>query len=102
MKYGIVAIILLIQASCAMKMKKETPTTGEDLSPLIWETKASIHDIRKNKTNQISIDLIAIKNQKLRLEASATLGYQVGSLIMSQTEFIAIINGSFGASFILI
>ena len=75
-----------------MKLKKESTNPVEDTSvPMSWDTKASIHDIKKNKTNQLTIDLVAIKNHKLRMEASATLGYQVGSLIMNQNEFIAII-----------
>lgn len=60
-------------------------------TPFSWETKASVKDIRKNKMNQVTIDLVAIKNQKLRMEASATLGYQVGSIIMNQNDFVAVI-----------
>lgn len=60
-------------------------------TPFGWETKAAVKDIRKNKTNQVTIDLVAIKNQKLRMEASATLGYQVGSVVMNQNDFVAII-----------
>lgn len=84
----------LINVSCAMKMKKdgEGSLSGETLgTPFSWETKANIRDLRKNKTNQVTIDLVAVKNQRLRMEASATLGYQVGSLVMSQGEFIAVI-----------
>lgn len=76
-------------------MKKDiTANVGTDElkgTPFSWETKAAIRDIRKNKTNQVTIDMIAIKNQKLRLEASATLGYQVGSLVMGPAEFVAVI-----------
>ena len=88
----IILSILLLQAGCSLKPKKETSLgVSEEQGPLSWETKASIRDIRKNKTNQITIDVIAIKNQKLRMEASATLGYPVGSLVMSQNEFVAVI-----------
>lgn len=89
--YLLTIIVLVFQVGCALKMKKDTAATVDDLAAFSWETKASIRDIKKNKTNQVTIDLVAIKNQKLRLEASATLGYQVGSVIMNQNEFIAII-----------
>ena len=92
MKNGLLVLILLLQISCAMKMKKDTSAAiGTDVVPMSWETKASIRDLRKNKTNQVTIDIVAIKNHKLRMEASATLGYQVGSLVMNQNEFVAII-----------
>lgn len=91
----LVLVLPLLNISCAMKMKKDgSDSLGSDElkgTPMSWETKAAIRDIRKNKTNQVTIDLIAIKNQKLRMEASATLGYQVGSLVMSPNEFIAVI-----------
>lgn len=83
---------MLLQISCAMKMKKDAaPNSEAKLGPMAWESKASIRDLKKNKTNQLTIDLVAIKYQKLRMEASATLGYQVGSLIMNQSEFVAVI-----------
>lgn len=91
----LILVLSLLNISCAMNMKKDGSDSlgNEELkgTPLSWETKAAIRDIRKNKTNQVTIDMIAIKNQKLRLEASATLGYQVGSLVMSPNEFIAVI-----------
>ncbi len=91
---NLILVLSLINISCAMKMKKdgEGSLTGETVgTPFTWETKANIRDLRKNKTNQVTIDLVAVKNQRLRMEASATLGYQVGSLVMSPTEFIAVI-----------
>jgi hypothetical protein len=83
---------MALQMGCALKMKKDAPMSATtDAIPMSWETKASIKDIRKNKTNQVSIDVVAIKNQRLRMEASATMGYQVGSLVMTAGEFVAVI-----------
>ncbi len=89
----LITAILLLQTSCALKGSKPTTTLSvvDDQTPMAWETKASVRDIRKNKTNQLTIDLVAIKNLKLRMEASATLGYQVGSLVMTTTDFVAVI-----------
>lgn len=91
----LILVLPLINISCAMKMKKDgAGSVGNNEAvgtPFSWETKANIRDLRKNKTNQVTIDLVAVKNQRLRMEASATLGYQVGSLVMSPGEFIAVI-----------
>lgn len=85
-------LFLAMQIGCAMKMKKDSqPAITEDTAVWSWETKAAVKDIRKNKTNQISIDVVSIKNQKLRMEASATLGYQVGTLVMGPNDFVAVI-----------
>lgn len=88
----IAILFLAMQVGCAMKMKKDSPPTpSEDTAVWAWETKASVKDLRKNKMNQITIDVVSIKNQKLRMEASATLGYQVGTLVMGPTDFVAVI-----------
>lgn len=92
---NLVLFLSLINIGCAMKMKKDgVGTVGSTegiATPFAWETKANIRDLRKNKTNQMTIDLVAVKNLRLRMEASATLGYQIGSLVMSPSEFIAVI-----------
>jgi hypothetical protein len=46
-----------------------------------WETKAQVKDFKQNQTNNLSIDMVAVKNQLLRMEISATLGYPVASLV---------------------
>lgn len=61
------------------------------LQKFIWETKAQIRDLKRNKNNNVSIDFLAIKNYKLRLEIQAALGIQVGSLGMTQEQFVAIL-----------
>lgn len=65
-----------------------------DISKLpkyMWETKAQIRDLKRNKNNNVSIDFLAVKNQRLRLEIQATMGIQVGTLGMNQENFIAIL-----------
>lgn len=61
------------------------------LQKFIWETKAQIRDLKRNKNNNVSIDFLAIKNYKLRLEIQAALGIQVGTLGMTQEQFVAIL-----------
>lgn len=51
-----------------------------------WETKAQIKNLKDGKTQSVSIDIFAVKNQRARFEISALLGYQVASVVMSPNE----------------
>jgi len=52
-----------------------------------WETKAQIKDLRSNKNHSVSIDIAAVKGEKMRLEVSATLGYQVASVVINRQGY---------------
>ena len=45
-----------------------------------------IRDLQKNKTQSVSIDILALKNDRARFEITALLGFKVASLVMSQKE----------------
>ena len=45
-----------------------------------------IRDLRQNKTQNLDIDIFAIKNDRARFEVTALLGFQVASLVMSASE----------------
>lgn len=51
-----------------------------------WESKALIKDSKQNKNQSVSIDILAIKNDRARFEISALLGIRVASIVMSQRE----------------
>ncbi|MDG0814738.1 hypothetical protein [Bdellovibrio svalbardensis] len=51
-----------------------------------WETKALIRNLKEQKTQSVNIDIMAIKNDRARLEITALLGFQVASLVMSPKE----------------
>ncbi|WP_413291929.1 hypothetical protein ACLSU7_10920 [Bdellovibrio sp. HCB185ZH] len=71
---------LLVNA-CATKPVVEGP-----LQQAEWETKALIRDMKENKSNSVSIDMMAVKNQRVRLDITALMGFQVASLVMSPKE----------------
>lgn len=50
------------------------------------EGKALIEDKAKNTSNTASIDLFYLKNNVLRMEVTALLGYRIGSLVMTQQK----------------
>jgi hypothetical protein len=77
-------ISILLLAGCSSKPKKETAagtSAGPAASGIKWDTKAQVRDYRNNKTNNLSIDVISVKNTHLRMEVSATLGYPVASYV---------------------
>lgn len=79
--------LLLALMGCA---SKEKVPLG-DVRVATWESKAQIKDLTKNKTQTVSIDLYAVRNSKLRVEVSATLGYQVASLVMDSSQLTYVI-----------
>lgn len=72
----------LFFAGCASKQLKSI----EASDAASWETKAQIRDLKRNKEQTVSIDLYAVKNKNLRMEVSATLGYQVASVVMNPEQ----------------
>lgn len=80
------ALASLVLFSCAQK-----PITEGSYEVANWETKAQIRQLRDNQTHNISIDLYAIKGDKLRMEASGPLGYKLASVVMDREKVQAII-----------
>lgn len=99
MKFVKMIFFILLSVHVFLGCQTKPPKTVElvdkvDISKLpkyAWETKAQIRDLKRNKNNNVSIDFLAVKNQKLRLEIQATLGIPVGTLGMNQDNFIAIL-----------
>lgn len=90
-----ISLTIWVFVGCQTKPLKTVELTDKvDISKLpkyVWETKAQIRDLKRNKNNNVSIDFLAVKNQRLRLEIQATLGIPVGTLGMNQDNFIAIL-----------
>lgn len=86
------ALFFLIGCGSTSKKNLDIDYASENNNKVfIWESKANIRDLKKNKNNQVAIDFISIKNKRLRLEIQASIGIQVGSLVMNQDQFIALI-----------
>lgn len=45
-----------------------------------------IHDLKENKTQSLNIDILAVKNERVRMEVTAMMGFQVASLVMSPRD----------------
>ncbi len=51
-----------------------------------WEAKAQVKDLEKNKTETVSLEVIAQKDHALRMEVNGTMGIHVASLLLKNSE----------------
>lgn len=51
-----------------------------------WEAKAQIRDLEKNKTNNVSLEVMAEKGKALRMEVTGSLGVSVASFLLKDNE----------------
>src|SRR4051794_27615863 len=79
---NLLLLLPLLFLSC-----QTTPKKGEMFTPTApavkWETKAQLKDFKQNKTDNLTIDIVAIKDSHTRIEVSATMGYPVASIVTS-------------------
>ena len=79
--------LLLLAAAVLLNACATTKTVPEGTyQKAQWETKALVKNLKENKSQSINIDILAIKNQRVRFDVTAILGYQVASLVMSPKE----------------
>lgn len=71
--------------SCTSAPKKEVPMGA--IVQARWETKLRVKDLKKEKTNSVSVDVLGKRGGPFRMEASAILGYPVASYVMDQSGF---------------
>lgn len=85
--------LLLLAAALYVSACATTPKTVSEgpQQKAQWETKALVKNLKENKSQSINIDILAIKNQRVRFDVTAILGYQVASLVMSPKEISYII-----------
>jgi Domain of unknown function (DUF4292) len=64
------------------------PTGSVDMKSAIWnlDTKAQITDKTNQTTNNVTIDIFLKKNEMIRMEITALMGYEVGSLLMNRSS----------------
>jgi hypothetical protein len=87
MKKYLLFLSLSFVVGCTTHPKKEAGTPGvPGVQAVQWETKAQVRDFKQNKTNNLSIDIIAVKNTNLRMEVSALLGYSVATLVTTPKD----------------
>lgn len=80
--------LFLLSLSYCIFSCQTKPTASLADGSVIWniDSKAQITDKVKDSTNSVSLDIFLKKNEAIRLEISATLGYQVGSLLMNRSS----------------
>lgn len=83
--------LLLTAAAFAIGCQTKPVANSGSFQKARWESIAQINDLKKNKNQRLSIDILAVKNEKIRMEVSATLGYQVASILLNREGFKAVI-----------
>lgn len=76
------AIILVIMAACASKPVAYNQGKNEGQ----WEAKAQIRNLEKGGSNTLSLEVMAIRDQALRMEISGAMGVRVASLLLKGTH----------------
>lgn len=79
--FVLVALGSFLMTGCTSTQEK--PQTG-DIEYV--ESKALIEDKTKSSSNSASIDLFYLKDDVIRMEVTAVLGYRLGSLVMNQQK----------------
>ena len=82
----ILFFLLSLLLACSSLKKNETAAEGP-LQKARWESKAVIKNLEQKESHQVSIDVVAVKNHRLRLDITATLGYNVASFVMGRENF---------------
>ncbi len=79
-------LILLIVCSLITACGSSPLLSSSGGDTFQFNTKAQITDKTQDTTNNVTIDIFLKKNIAFRLEVTALLGYEVGSLLMSRTN----------------
>lgn len=77
---------LLWISACATTPKQAPQSLMPLLNSAQWETKAIVKNPKQGKVNSLTIDIMAVREQRARFEISAVFGVQVASLVMNQQE----------------
>lgn len=71
---------------CASKVK-----TSDQVALRTWESQAQMRDLKKNKTQNVNIEIFADAQRQMRIEVTAIMGYRVASVVMSPEKWGAAI-----------
>lgn len=86
--YSLLTIFFLTSLTDCAHKQQQADIIAEHIA---WETKAQIKQVKSGQINQVSIDVLAVKGSKLRLDVTATLGYRVASVILDRNHIQALI-----------
>lgn len=74
--------VLLFLAACATTQVSR----NNEIASAQWETKAVVKNLREGRINSLDIDILGMRNERIRFEINALFGVQIASLVMSPTE----------------
>jgi hypothetical protein len=74
--FPLIVLVLVGCASAPPVQYNEAKNQGT------WQAKVQVRDLKTNKSNILSMEVISEKNQAMRMELTGTLGARVASLLM--------------------
>nr|HPI40365.1 hypothetical protein [Pseudobdellovibrionaceae bacterium] len=75
--------LLLLFNGCTSIQKKPTLTTEQNFT---WNSRATIQDLIQKKTHNVNIQVFMKNEEKLRLEITGLMSYNIASILMDQNS----------------
>lgn len=82
LKLGLLVSALALLSACA----SQPVQFDESKNQGTWQAKVQVKDLKTNKADILSLEVIAIKDEAMRMEITGTLGARLASLLMKQNE----------------
>ncbi len=89
MKKSILSFVAIVILGCTTTNQVEFKSEKNEGQ---WEAKAQVRNLRTNTVQNLNLDVMAIRNQIMRIEISGPLGIQVGSLLMKKEDLTCLIH----------
>lgn len=83
---SVIVALSILQSSCSHK-----PIDLKNETLVRWDSKALLVNKSNKKEQNLNITLLGVRNERLRIEITATMGYQVGSIVADRNTFKALI-----------
>lgn len=82
LKMVLLLSILALLSACASQPVKFDETKNQGT----WQAKVQVKDLNTNKADVLSLEVVAVKDEAMRMEITGTLGARLASLLMKQNE----------------
>lgn len=82
LKQGLLFFSIAFLSACASQPVK----FDEGKNQGTWQAKVQVKDLKANKSDVLSLEVIAVKEEAMRMEITGTLGARLASLLMNKNE----------------
>jgi hypothetical protein len=78
-RFLILSMLSIVIFGCA---SRQTVPFDQSKKEGQWEAKAQVRDLQKGVTRTVSLDILSVRNQALRMEVSGNMGVHVASFLL--------------------